>query len=305
MKKLSLFFFSLIICLPALSQTVFNFMAEKDNTVYSEDMNKSQGAGIDFIAGRNSNGDLRRALLKFDVSTIPNTATVTQVVLELNLNKVPSGAPFLSTVSLYALSQDWGEGTSNNAGSPGQGGTATSADCTWDYTFWSVSQWTNAGGDFGTTLLATNDVGSINGIKFWSGSNLTSKVQDWVDGTTPNNGIIMVGDETTNKTSKRFNSRENGTNPPKLIVTILGPTGLSNSVHDPRFSIIPNPVSDSFRINGNKEIKKLELFDLKGSKIKTFSPGLMEQNIKDLNRGIYLIKIQGAGFSITQKLIKN
>ena len=57
--------------------------AEKDNTIFEEGEAKSCGACSTFIVGNNGGDNTRRALIEFDVSSIPPDSTVTAVELSL------------------------------------------------------------------------------------------------------------------------------------------------------------------------------------------------------------------------------
>ncbi len=284
------------------AQTTVDISAEKDNSIYSESNNLSLGAGDWVFLGRTNQGNDRRALLKFDVAAnVPAGAMITDVTLELNVDEGKGGQ---RNADVHVLTQDWGEGSANNPGSPGQGGFPSTDDCSWAYTFWSISMWTNPGGDFDANSIASTNIND-SGIASWNSTDLTSTVQDWLDGTTPNHGIILIGDESTNQTAKKLHSRENATGQPVLKVTYTTSTGLSSNVSSPKFSIHPNPVQSNFSLHGSTaDIESLEIIDLKGSKLKRLDPNVRDFSIADLERGIYLLKIQGDGFSVTQKLIK-
>jgi spore coat protein A len=64
---------------------------------------------------------------------------------------------------------------------------------------------------------------SGNGVYTWSSAQMATDVQDWLDGTYSDYGWIAIGDEATTKSAKRFNSRENGTDPPALTVDFTPP----------------------------------------------------------------------------------
>ena len=299
MKKALPILFVILITTIGYSQTQFSLPVLKDNTIFSEDVNLSLGAGTSIFMGRTNLGDNRRALIKFDFSSIPAGSIVTDASISMTATNGKGGS---RSIDIHALTKDWGEGSSNNSSNPGQGGTATSADCTWGYAFWSQTMWTNPGGDFGSSLASASVDGA--GTYTWSSNNLNTLIQDIIDGNFANNGFIFIGDESTNQTAKKFNSREAGSGNPDLSVTISSPTSLSGSIRKNGFLISPNPVTDNFKLLGNSKVASLEIFDLKGSRVKVLNPTFQNHNIKDINRGIYLLKIHGDGFTITKKLIK-
>ena len=82
-----------------------------DNTLYEDDNGLlSNGAGEYFFAGRvgNSGGDkFRRGLIRFGLSTIPSTATINSVTLDLNMSRTRFTSN--QAVSLHTVLADWGE----------------------------------------------------------------------------------------------------------------------------------------------------------------------------------------------------
>jgi hypothetical protein len=75
MKKFYFLFISIILIGGAKvhSQTTVNILADKDNTIYSENNARSNGSGDYIFAGVTNAGNLRRALLHFDLSSFSNT----------------------------------------------------------------------------------------------------------------------------------------------------------------------------------------------------------------------------------------
>jgi len=69
--------------------------------------------------------------------------------------------------------------------------------------------------------------------------------------------------------------------------------------------LYPNPSSSTFYIN--KKVKKLQLFDITGKNVKTFSGDFSENygfDIQALNNGIYFVKIKTEDTILTKKVIK-
>jgi hypothetical protein len=188
----------------------------KDNTIYSENVTYSNGKGINFFAGDNGSGAPRRALLAFDLSAIPAGATIDSVSLQLYATTVSSSTA--QTVSLFRLTSDWGEGTSN-AGSPGGNGTpAIGSDATWQDAFNGGLGWTTEGGDFVASASASTSVSGAGSAYTWSSAGLVSDVQAWIDGTTSNYGWIVRGNESAASTAKGFASKDATSNQPQLTI---------------------------------------------------------------------------------------
>ena len=76
------------------------------------------------------------------------------------------------------------------------------------YGHYSFRKVINAGGDFISLASAVATVDDV-GLYRWQASTTTVlDVQGWVDEPSTNFGWIVRGDESTNMTAKRFNSRE-------------------------------------------------------------------------------------------------
>jgi len=211
----------------------------KDNTLYEYDPaegDHSNGAGFHFFAGENAMGELRRGVLAFDVTrAIPAGSTITAVSLTLNMSMTPAGA---LTVELHKLLADWGEGTSHAPMGEGDGAPATPNDATWRHRFFDTIFWTNEGGDFSATVSASQTVDGI-GQYTWSSTQMVADVQSWLDDPASNFGWLVLGDETTIATAKRFDTRESASPPMLTIQFIPGPRVLPSP--RPRPTPAPRP----------------------------------------------------------------
>ncbi|MFZ0428169.1 MAG: DNRLRE domain-containing protein, partial [Acidobacteriota bacterium] len=194
----------------------------RDNTLYESDTGGlSNGQGVAIFAGRtgpNAGAALRRAVLTFDLSTIPPGAQITTAALQLQNSSSRDTGP--QAVSVHRLTQDWGEGLSDASGPEGGGAAAATGDATWVHTFFDTSFWGSPGGDFAETASAQQTVGA-NGPYVWQSAGLLADVQAWVDGPSSNFGWIVIGEESTLGSAKRFNSREAGSGRPTLSVTFV------------------------------------------------------------------------------------
>ena len=185
-----------------------------DNTIYSQDNNTSNGQGFLYTGktGPNGGNSLRRALLKFDFSSIPLGATITSTSLQMTVNNVPSngGAPANSNFELHKLTTEFGEGTSNGGGT---GSTAVAPDATWSDAMLGTSIWTTLGGDFDVSSLATTNIPLATGNAIWSSSTMDTQIQAWYDNPATNFGFILIGNEVDSYSAYRFGSAEQGTAP--------------------------------------------------------------------------------------------
>jgi hypothetical protein len=186
----------------------------KDNTLFEGTEPLSNGAGPEIFAGRtgsNASFRLRRALFQFDVAAaLPPGATVTNVTLTLHLTRV--SVTLNSTMKLYKVLADWGEGTSISNG--GAGADASIGDATWTHAVYDTQEWRTSanvphpGGYFSDTVSASGIVGTTMGPYSWSGSELISDVQGWLNVPGSNHGWILLGNEAGSRSARGFASRE-------------------------------------------------------------------------------------------------
>jgi hypothetical protein len=225
----------------SVSAAIINIMPSKDNTLYEYDPaegDHSNGAGFHFFAGENGMGELRRGVLAFDLAgTIPAGSTITAVSLTMNMSMTPAGA---LTVELHKLLADWGEGTSHAPMGEGDGAPATPGDATWRHRFFDSVFWTTQGGDFSTTVSASQSVGDV-GQYTWSSAQMVADVQSWLDNPASNFGWLVLGDETAISTAKRFDTRESASPPMLTIQYIPSPRVLPTP--RPRPTPAPRPTS--------------------------------------------------------------
>lgn len=219
MNKLYFFIVAISLNFNLNAQTTVVLNASADNTIYQNFPANSNALGQNFFSGNNGGNSPRRGLIKFNIAAVvPAGAVITAVTLTLNCNISRNIA---DNVSLYKLTTDWGEGTSNAAASgDGGGAAATINDATWPNNFFPASSWVTAGGDYTTTASANTSI-SGTGFYTWSAAGLVADVQTWLNNPAINFGWIVLCNETTAATARRFATRENATvaNRPTLSVT--------------------------------------------------------------------------------------
>ena len=195
----------------------------QDNTISGTLPDNSSGACDSIFSGMTDEDVIlplvpsRRALLQFDIAeAIPPGSTINSVTLGMTVTRGENHAD--STYTLHRVLMAWGEGA-NTCGPKGggQGEPALAGATTWLSAMHDQAPaWGTPGGDYiatasGSTLV--NDTAPV-----WpSTPTLVSDVQDWLDGTTPNHGWILIGDEANPTTARRFDSRE-GISKPALVV---------------------------------------------------------------------------------------
>ena len=203
-----------VACL-ALSGAAFGFdtvtvTATADNTMYEYAQGQqdlSNGIGMYFFAGETAGSSRRRGLIRFDISdSIPPGSTIRSVALTLHMSQTAAGNV---NVSLHRCTNSWGEGNSAAGGQEGSGATAKANDATWRHRFYDTVFWNTPGGDFLATPSSTVSVGGIGYYTWGSTPILVADVQGWLNDPATNSGWVVLGDETTFQTAKRFDSRQN------------------------------------------------------------------------------------------------
>jgi Secretion system C-terminal sorting domain len=219
MKSLVTFSIFLFGWATAVAQTTLTFTPSKDNTIYEISNTVSNGAGSSLFAGNDNVGRKHRGLMRFDLSSISSNAIITNVTLQLFVGKTIDMSPRIH--ELHKLSADWGEGTSIGIG---VGDAATTNDATWSDRFYGVSTWSSLGGDYNSMVSGSLSIGGLGNYTFLSTSQLIADVQDWVSSPSTNYGWILIGEERTTGTARKFDSRESTTpaNSPTLTVTFKG-----------------------------------------------------------------------------------
>lgn len=205
---------------PLRAGTTVEIPADRDNTLYeSVDGTLSNGSGTSLFAGRTGQeiGAIRRALVRFDVAgAIPDGAIVLAAEVRIEITAEPPGASPV-TFELHAVDASWGEGGSVASDPGGLGAAAESGDATWRHRFYPGTFWGDDGGDFAGVASSSTSISGFGQQAFPSTNRLVDDVQFWLDSPNSNRGWIVLGDESTPRTARRFDSREGGS-PPLLIV---------------------------------------------------------------------------------------
>ena len=206
------------------------FSAAADNTLFEDPEGLlSSGSGGTFYAGRLNSGLIRRGLVRFDLASLPAGAIITDASLTLQITRTVAGN---QVVDLHNVLASWGEGLSNG-GFGGAGVGATLDDATWAHRFsdgtgvpapLGGTLWTNLGGDYDSSILASRVVGGV-GTYTWTSAGLTAAAINWQADPASNFGLVVIGNEETNRTVKEFATRENGepTWRPTLTLSFIVP----------------------------------------------------------------------------------
>ena len=162
----------------------------------------ANGLGSHLFAGNNGQDLTRRGLIRFDVDSIGSNILVSSATLRLHVSQA-NASP--TDVFLHRVLADWGVGSTDAPGGEGGGGPATPGSATWNDAFFGDTPWTNAGGDFDLAAGAIREVGGV-GWYEWTSDMLARDVQDMLDGNIIDFGWMLIGDESSGSTAKRFDS---------------------------------------------------------------------------------------------------
>lgn len=300
------------------------FTAVKDNTLYeTTDGSKSNGAGSYLFVGRvassgSGGGAIRRALVKFDVSSIPAGATITSATMRLNMSKTINGA---QTVILKRLTADWGEGSSNADANEGSGAASTTGDATWLHRFHSTTTWTSPGAnsDVAATTSASLLVNAVGAYTWGSTTQMVADVQGWLSNPSTNFGWVIAGNEGSAGTSKRFDSRENAAavNRPQLTVQYTTSTSVAEATTIAERMVLegnyPNPFNPSTQIKFSlpaSQPARLSIYNLLGVKIATLIDGVTSAgshtvmwDASGMPSGIYVAHLEAGGASSMKRMV--
>lgn len=205
-----------LLALPAYAITI-SIPAAADATLFASPTGAvANGGGDYFFAGVNAEGNVRRGLIRFDLSgAIPAGATVTSARLTLFADRarlVPS------PVTLHRVTASWSEGNANPGGPEGQGSASQPGAVTWIHRDLPGTLWSSPGGDFIPAASSLVDVAV--GPMTWSGAGLLADVQSWQLDPSANFGWEVLGVEFLSQTASRFISRSSlvTANRPALMI---------------------------------------------------------------------------------------
>src|SRR5207237_1345835 len=130
--------------------------------------------------GKNSQGNVRRSLVRFDVASfVPAGSVVVNAYMTVSVNQGNPGAEPLVARRVLA---GWSEGPSDPAGSEGQGTAASGADVTWTLRdFAAAIPWTSAGGDLASSTSFAGSLAVLGTTGFDATDAGIADVQSWLD----------------------------------------------------------------------------------------------------------------------------
>jgi hypothetical protein len=190
------------------------------------DTGNANGRGPGMFAGADGQRNIKRALVKFDLSSLPTTTVATQVELDLVIGQIAGSGgqgpgcgtncnPASRTFDMYVVdySKTWHEGQTgatacggglcSSIGGTGQGWSYTTCNCddvTWaynDYKSGASSSWANSPSnqDYGSAVIAATFDDFLNNATeafIGNGSSNTAflnAVNNWIANPSQNNGF--------------------------------------------------------------------------------------------------------------------
>lgn len=215
---------------PSASASTISILPDRDNTLIQYPAGwLSNAKGDSFYVGRAfstrpNDQQIKRGVIHFDMlAHVPPGATINSVQLQLFVVKRHATETVNRTVEIHKLLKDWGEGTSSSRGG---GGDSTSIDdASWLHTFNPDGVWDNPGGDYDAAVIQQIEVGGLGTYLWPSNDAMVAAVQSWVDTPEENFGWILVSDESTFRTTRRYGSREHrlAERQPRLIIDYTAP----------------------------------------------------------------------------------
>ncbi|MCZ6776693.1 MAG: DNRLRE domain-containing protein [Ignavibacteria bacterium] len=304
----------------AQAQTQDSLGASRDNTLYEDATGAlGNGVGAHLFAGRTTLlGQIRRGLLAFDIAGNIMGATIDSVKLTLHMSRTNLIAG-PQTVELHRVLAEWGQGTSDAPFQEGAGAPSTPGDATCIHTVFNTTFWTNAGGDFSATISASLSVGDTAFYTWGSTAQMVADVQDWLENPMNNFGWLPLGNESTNTTTKRFDTRDNSSASlrPVLVVNYTGPLGIEVDFRLPtEFALhrnYPNPFNPSTTIQFSiteSGIVRLAVHNLLGQQVaalidKRLAAGTHDVvwNASNATSGVYFYRLEFNGATRVRRMI--
>ena len=87
------------------------------------------------------------------------------------------------------------------------------------------------------------------------------------------------------------------------IEILNSPVGIEE-VEEGSLAIFPNPVKDVLTINYDKAISQIDVYDVNGKLVKTFTTVGSTVNVSDLSSGVYMLNLQTEEGLIVKKIVK-
>lgn len=185
---------------PVAGQYSSTLSATASGTITSGDLNCGSSTSNCIALGVCTSATKTSAVLtRFSFTSFPTTTTVVSASLTLPVTVAGAGAP---SISIYAVSADWTTPTGTAVDTnPCTSGTPGAGQPTYEHQALPSTTWSSTAGQTGALLIGplsplNNNIGDA----FATGRSsqaLLNLVRQWVNGTTPNFGLVIVGANST------------------------------------------------------------------------------------------------------------
>jgi hypothetical protein len=237
MKMMSLLVSNVLFAVP-LSAATISLTAFEDTTLFQRQPDNNLG-GNPLLSGTNANGFRSRGLFRFDFSSLPTNAVITDVQLQMSVTQVPDPDQFgplvESNFGIHRMLVAWGEGTGAGLGGGIQGRPAENGESTWNSRLHSTTgastPWTDSGaasgGDFETNPSSSTSIRDLGLYTWGSTPQFIGDIEIWIADPASNFGFLLFNQsEATAGTARRFASTENnsgvsGAIAPTLLLTFV------------------------------------------------------------------------------------
>jgi hypothetical protein len=208
------------------------FLPVADTSLLEVNPDNNLGGFVGMNSGTTQNYPRTRALLRFDLTSLPTNSLILGAALQLEVTyDPPDGEPVNNaTFGLHRMLRSWGEGDKSPTSQPGRGLPATPGEATWNYAFYPTNAWTDPGGavdvDFSSVESSSQFIYGVGDspYRFETTPELVADVAAWVNHPASNFGwMLLCDDEASNFTARRFGTREDVNNAPFLEIEYLVP----------------------------------------------------------------------------------
>lgn len=212
-----------------LEEGVDGYQGTTDTTIYKDVPNNANGGFPQIFVGPTGTS-VRRALIRFDLSSLPSGIELQSAALILTVERSSPSSLNTDTISVHRLLKDWGEGNAVSADPGGSGTTAQAGDATWNSNRHQQSQWTQPGGDFSATPSDTKVVSRTpDTIVELKSDAVLNDVKQWLADPSSNNGWIVIGQETGQRKARRYHSSEGiAGKRPRLVLEYTVASGMDD-----------------------------------------------------------------------------
>jgi hypothetical protein len=206
------------------------FLPVADTSLLEVNADNNLGGFAGMNSGTTQNYTRTRALLRFDLSSLPTNTAILAVSLQLEVTREPDEPPNNAPFGLHRMLRAWGEGNKSPLTQPGRGLPADAGEATWNCAFHPTNTWTTPGGtpdvDFSSVESSSQFIYGVGDspYRFETTPELVADVEDWVNNPASNFGwMLLCDDELSNFTARRFGTREDVDFPPLLEIDYLVP----------------------------------------------------------------------------------